>query len=41
MTNGDVLGFDSRPVSDVAWSLYLANGGDAVASVTLYAVCIG
>ena len=40
MTNGNVLGFDSRPVSDVAWSLYLLNAGDGAASVTLYAVCI-
>ena len=40
-TNGDVLGFDSRPISDSAWSIYLGNGGDGAAAVTLYAVCIG
>ena len=40
-TNGNVLGFDSRPISDNSWSIYLANGDDAAASVTLYAVCIG
>ena len=40
-TTGDVLGFDSRPVSDTSWSIYLGNGGDGAASVTLYAVCIG
>ena len=40
-TNGDVLGFDSRPISDSSWSIYLGNGGDTAASVTLYAVCVG
>jgi lipoprotein-anchoring transpeptidase ErfK/SrfK len=40
-TNGEVLGWDSRPVSDAAWSIYLSNFGDAPASVTLYAVCVG
>ena len=40
-TNGDVLGFDSRPVSDTSWSIYLGNGGDSAAAVTLYAVCVG
>jgi xanthosine utilization system XapX-like protein len=40
-TAGNVLGFDSRPISDTAWSLYLLNLGDAAAAVTLYAVCIG
>lgn len=40
-STGDVLGFDSRPISDAAWSMYLANYGDAAASITLYAVCIG
>ena len=40
-TTGDVLGFDSRPTSDTSWSIYLGNGGDAAASVTLYAVCVG
>jgi hypothetical protein len=40
-TNGEVLGWDSRPISDSAWGIYLGNGGDAAASVTLYAVCIG
>lgn len=40
-TSGDVLGWDSRPVSDVAWSVYLSNFGDAATPVTLYAVCIG
>ena len=40
-TSGDVLGFDSRPISDTSWSIYLGNGGDAAASVTLYAVCVG
>jgi hypothetical protein len=40
-TNGDVLGFDSRPISDSSWSIYLGNGGDAAAAVTLYAVCVG
>ena len=40
-TNGEVISWDSRPVSDVAWSLYLGNLGDGAAAVTLYAVCIG
>ena len=35
------IGFDSRPISDTAWSLYLLNPGDAATNVTLYAVCIG
>jgi hypothetical protein len=40
-SDGDVIAFDSRPMSDVAWGMYLANGGDGNANVTLYAVCIG
>jgi len=40
-TNGDVLGFDSRPINDTSWSIYLGNGGEAAAAITLYAVCIG
>jgi hypothetical protein len=35
------IGFDSRPISDTAWSMYVLNPGDAAAPVTLYAVCIG
>lgn len=35
------IGFDSRPISDSAWSIYVANGSDAATNVTLYAVCIG
>lgn len=40
-STGNVLGFDSRPISDAAWSIYLANFDDAATAVTLYAVCIG
>jgi hypothetical protein len=40
-TTGNALGFDARPLSDTSWSIYLVNGGDAAAAVTLYAVCIG
>jgi hypothetical protein len=36
-----VVGLDSRPISDTTWSIYLLNAGDAAASVTAYAVCIG
>lgn len=35
------IGFDSRPISDSAWGLYLLNPGDGNANVTLYAVCMG
>jgi hypothetical protein len=37
----NAIGFDSRPISDTAWGLYLGNGSDAATNVTLYAVCIG
>jgi hypothetical protein len=40
-SDGDVLSFDSRPMSDVAWGMNLVNIGDGNAGVTLYAVCIG
>jgi hypothetical protein len=40
-SDGDVIAFDSRPMSDVAWGMFLANSGDGNANVTLYAVCIG
>jgi len=40
-SDGDVIAFDSRPMSDAAWGMYLANGGDGNANVTLYAVCMG
>ena len=40
-SSGDVLAFDSRPMSDAAWGIYLANFGDAAAPVTVYAVCLG
>jgi hypothetical protein len=40
-SDGDVVSFDSRPIGDSAWEIYLANFGEANAGVTLYAVCIG
>ena len=40
-SDGDVYSFDSRPITDAAWEIYLANGGDGNAGVTLYAICIG
>ena len=40
-SDGDVLAFDSRPISDSTWGMYLSNAGTGAASVTLYAVCIG
>jgi len=40
-SDGEVYSFDSRPITDAAWEIYLANGGEANAGVTLYAVCIG
>jgi hypothetical protein len=40
-SDGDVISFDSRPMSDVAWGMHLVNLGDGNANVTLYAVCLG
>ena len=40
-SDGNVIQFDSRPMGDTTWGLYLVNIGDANAGVTLYAVCIG
>lgn len=40
-SDGSVISFDSRPMSDVAWGMHLVNIGDGNASVTLYAVCLG
>jgi len=40
-SDGDVFSLDSRPISDAAWQIYLANAGDANAGVTLYVVCLG
>jgi hypothetical protein len=39
-TDGNVLGFDSRPTNETTWSVYLLNGGSSSASVTIYAICI-
>lgn len=40
-SDGNVIPFDSRPMSDAAWGTYLLNIGDGNAGVTLYVVCIG
>ena len=40
-SDGDVISFDSRPMSDAAWGTHLVNIGDGNANVTLYAVCLG
>lgn len=41
-TNGSVLAFDSRPVSETTWMVYLVNlNRTAGASGTVTAVCIG
>ena len=40
-SDGSVITFDSRPISDSTWGIYLTNIGDGNAGVTLYAVCIG
>lgn len=40
-SDGNVILFDSRPLSDSAWGTFLLNLGDANAGVTLYAVCVG
>jgi hypothetical protein len=40
-SNGAVFSFDSYPVSDTAWRLYLANGSSSAgASITVYATCL-
>jgi hypothetical protein len=39
-SNGSVFNFDTRPTSDVTWSIYLFNAGTGTANVTLYAVCL-
>jgi hypothetical protein len=37
-----VLRWDSRPMSDTTWAMYLLNVDEAAAAnVTLYAVCLG
>jgi hypothetical protein len=40
-SDGSVIAFDSRPISDSTWGIYLMNIGDGNAGVTLYAVCLG
>jgi hypothetical protein len=40
-SDGSVITFDSRPISDSTWGIYLMNIGDGNAGVTLYAVCLG
>ena len=40
-SDGSVISFDSRPISDSTWGVYLQNIGDGNAGVTLYAVCLG
>lgn len=40
-SDGSVISFDSRPISDSTWGIYLRNIDDGNAGVTLYAVCIG
>jgi hypothetical protein len=40
-SDGSVLTFDSRPISDSTWGIYLMNIGDGNAGVTLHALCIG
>ena len=41
-TTGDAFSFDSRPVNDTAWGIWLAvPASSPAAPVTLYAVCIG
>jgi hypothetical protein len=41
-TTGEAYAFDSRPVSDTAWGVWIGNGASSPAApVTLYAVCIG
>ena len=40
-SDGSVVNFDSRPIGDSTWSIYLQNLGDGNAGVTLYAVCVG
>jgi hypothetical protein len=40
-TTGAVLAFDSRPMSDTTWGVYLANMSPAnAANITVYAVCL-
>jgi hypothetical protein len=40
-STGPVVAFDSRPMSETAWGLYLANFSQSQgASLTLYAVCM-
>lgn len=40
-TSDSAIGFDSRPLSDSAWGMYVLNPSDGNANVTLYAVCMG
>lgn len=41
-STGAVLSWDSRPMSDTTWGIYLANvSASQAASVSLYAVCLG
>jgi hypothetical protein len=41
-TTGDAVGFDSHPVGDTGWAVWLGVGASSPAApVTLYAVCIG
>lgn len=41
-SDGAVFSFDSRPMSDTTWGIYLANASSSrAAAVSLYAVCLG
>ena len=41
-TTGDAFPYDSHPVGDTGWAVWLGNGpSSAPAPVTLYVVCIG
>jgi hypothetical protein len=41
-SDGAVLAWDSRPMSDSAWGIFLSNvSSTQAASISLYAVCLG
>lgn len=41
-SDGAVLAWDSRPMSDTSWGIYLTNVSESrAAAVSLYAVCLG
>jgi hypothetical protein len=42
-SDGSVFSFDSHPVNDTTWRMFLVNGDETqpAANVTVYAICIG